>query len=304
MFESLERQSDKESVEKIIIIDDSSTDKSRELIEEYMESSSYPIELRVHGSPRGLAANYNEGISLAESEYFILMHQDIILKDEDSFGKAMKPFSVRSDVMATRPLVLHPFKIWKTYGFWQKCFFSRHVGKGASALAGKFDCYRKSLFLECIGLFDNETFSTAGEDADIQVRFELNNAIDLPSDVNVIHLHATESGFGLRELFRKEAQYQESLGVIFRKHRAWSAWEFLLTFFRQLLVICLLVPYLQVVSLILIAFYSFLYTRLVYLEEYRDPRVLALPFVNVALLFVGTFNFARGLLTGRQRMGL
>jgi glycosyltransferase involved in cell wall biosynthesis len=302
-FDSLVRQEGAGLIEEIIIIDDCSTDGSLDLIADFAETSPFEVELRGHDRARGLAANYNEGILATRSKFFILMHQDVVLQETDSFERILEPFASEPGVVAARPSILHPHDIWKTYGFWQKCLLSRHVEKASRSLAGKFDCYDRELFLEKVGLFDEKNFKTAGEDADIKARLSANQAKVVQAEVNVIHLHSGGTSFGLRELIRKEAQHQESLGAALHKHRPWGPWEFVLTFFRPLLVVGLLIPYVQVVSLISILVYAFLYTKLVYQEEYRDPRVLALPFVNIALLFIDTVYFARGLVTGKQRAG-
>jgi len=78
--------------------------------------------------------------------------------------------------------------------------------------------------------------------------------------------------------------------------------EFALTYFRPLLLLSLGVPYLQIVSFLLILVYSFLYTKLVYLEEFRNWRIIFLPFINISLLFVALFYTAKGFVYGKQQI--
>src|SRR5437660_11155491 len=92
VFVSLEKQQHKEVVERIIIIDDHSSDTSEEIINTYAKASSYTIHTITHESSQGLAANYNEGIRLATTDFVITMHQDIVLTDQESFVKMLEPF--------------------------------------------------------------------------------------------------------------------------------------------------------------------------------------------------------------------
>lgn len=302
VFHSLESQREKELLKRVIIIDDCSTDGSARIIDEFKSRSPYEIVCIKHEQPHGLAANYNEGIRLGDTGFVILMHQDIVLLDPDSLLKITSPLVSDETAIAACPVIIHPADVWDTYGFWQKCLFSRFVGKKISRLDGKFDCYRKRNLIETVGYFDEETFTTAGEDGDMRARLRMAGARIAEAQVDVVHVHQVGRDFGLRQLIRKEAQLQEANGAILRKYGFRNQVDFLQTYFRQLLVLGLLLPGIRYFAIVLIAAYSFFYTRQMYEKEYRDKRILFLPAVNALLLLVDLVMSAKGYLTGKQRI--
>ena len=298
VFEGLEKQQHKLLIDQLVIINDHSTDNSKAIIESYAKQSTYRVRIIHHQTAKGLAAGYNEGISHAKSTHVLLMHQDIVLGHRDSFTPMIKPFEDER-VVATYPVLLHPYKIWEGYSFWQKCLFSRLVGKKIAMLTGKFDCFSKS-FLEEVDYFDNKTFRTAGEDSDLKIKIGRANRKAIDSGVEVVHLQYAEKDFGLKKFIKKEAQYAEAQGVLLRKYGIYDLKGIMLSFFRQVLLVGLLVPYARWLFAGLIVLYVASYTKLVYREEYKNPRILLVPFVNVLLLFVALFASARGFIRARQ----
>jgi hypothetical protein len=199
----------------------------------------------------------------------------------------------------TYPTLLHPYKVWITYPFWQKCMFSRLVDKKSPALSGKFDCFDKS-FLKSVGFFDNKTFRTAGEDSDLKIKIAKLQRSIVASGVEVVHLQYIEKDFGLKKFLKKEAQYAEAQGVVLRKYGIHNIKGVILSFFREILLIGLFIPYLNFFFFAIIAIYAFAYTRLVYITEYKDLRILILPFVNVFILFVAAYASITGFIRGKQ----
>ncbi len=301
VFQSLETQNDKNLVEEVIFIDDLSTDSSALLVQEYQMTSSYKTRLIKRTTPSGLATNYNEGIKQARSKYVILMHQDIVLCDRDSFSKVIAPVQKDENVTATYPTLLHPYDVWKTYDFWQRCLFSRFVNTRIKLLSGKFDCFRRSQLIGNIGLFDSDTYRTAGEDGDIKKRIDQSGTLMVESGVEVIHVHCRDAHFPLSSWVKKESQLAEAQGVLLRKYGFSGIKETALSFFRQALLVGLLAPYLRYVSILLILVYVFTYTKRMYLEA-DSLKILALPFVNFYLLFVALVFSVRGFITQHQRI--
>ncbi len=299
-FQSLESQNDKQLIQEIIIINDNSADKSYSIIQHYIKASSFNVQCIEHQQSAGLAASYNEAIKLSQSEYFILMHQDICLPDVDCFEKMLEPFS-NENTIASYPVILHPHEVWKGYGFWQKCLFSRFVEKEKSALNGKFDCFHKERLMNLIGLFDEEHYRTAGEDLDLEYRILRAAYQTAASSVKIHHIHEQHDNFSLKKTYHKEAQLAESQGVLLRKYAVVNFSD-LLTYFRPLLIVALIFPYLQMISILFIMVYSFLYTKRVYLENYQDWRIVLLPFINVSLLLVATFYTFKGFIRGKQTL--
>lgn len=301
VFRALERQQDKSIIDRIIFLDDLSNDGSGELVKQYIKGSSYSCKLIVNTSNKGLARNYNEGIRQATSPFVITMHQDMVLIERDSFVTVFNKLrSSQRKYGAAFPTILHPMQVWLTYGYWQKCMFSRFVGKEIPMLTGKFDCFSKDALKE-IGYFDATRHRTAGEDGDIKIKLTKSGYEIYPSGVKVVHLHNLEENFGIKKYFKKDAQIAEAQGVLLRRYGAQNFKSFLMSYFRQLLLLMLLVPYLRYLGLALIALYSIAYTFNV-LTKVKDIRNLILPLVNILLLFVATYYSLKGFIKGKQTL--
>lgn len=287
---------------ELIIIDDGSTDRSIVLLEEYFKGVEHLVPKIIrHKKSQGLAASYNQGFKLAEGELVVTIHQDIILKNE-AFGKLIQPFfaPLSDKVVASTHIADYPYEVWKKYNFWQKVFFSRLVGGKFYGLDGKFDCFRKSA-VKKIGMFDDKRFKTAGEDGDIVYRLNKIGVI-IQSRAEIVHLHRNDSRFGIKDIIFKQAQYSEAQGALLRKGTIRSLVVVLKTFFRELLLLSLLIPYIRFLGVAIIIAYSFAYSYRVFVEEYKNPRILTLPFLNVWLLFISLFFSLKGYILGRQGM--
>lgn len=283
--------------DELIVIDDASTDASKKTIQEYLDGKS-EYKLVEHQKNLGLAKTYNEGIRIAVGNLIITLHQDVVLL-ENSLQKLIEPFG-DDEVVATSHIVIHPIEIWKTYNFWQKCFFARLVGKKFSGMDGKFDCFRKTA-LEKVGMFDENHFRTAGEDGDLIVRLKKIGRI-VQTNAEIIHLHRIDDNFSWRDIVYKQKQCSEAQGALLALGRIKGLTPVIRTFFREILVLTLFIPRMDRVSLILIISYSFLYTKPIYFEEYKNPKILLLPLFNIYLLFVSFFYSLRGFFYGKQRI--
>ena len=295
MLESLFSQSRK--FDELIVIDDASTDES---ILELQKNLSRETNFRLFQNEKqaGLAAVYNQGIKKAQGDIIVTLHQDILLEKE-ALQKLIQPFSDEKVVAATH-IVVHPLEIWNKYNFWQKCFFARLAGKSFSGIDGKFDAFRKSA-LEKVGLFDEKHFRTAGEDGDIVSKLQKIGKI-FQTQAKIIHLHKIDPNFSWKDILRKQAQYSEAQGALLALGRIWGIEALAKAFFREILLVWLFVPYLNILSLLLILSYSFFYTKLVFVKEYRDRRILILPFFNMFLLLVSFYYSLRGFIYGKQRI--
>lgn len=300
VFESLEHQNNKELIKEIIVVYDVSTDNGLSIINNYQLKSSYKV--RVLDGQRGLSKNYNFGIKQTTSSYFIIMHQDVVLPDFDSFKKALTPCFNNDKVVATGPLLYHSRKSFDSYSFWQKTQFARFVEKKIESFNGKFDCYNKNVLLDKIGFFNEDNYRTAGEDGDMMARIENAGFSIVNSGVIADHIHSREGNFSYKKVIKKEAQLNEAYGVHFAMGNIKSLKSFILCFFRLFLVLGLLPPYFRTISIVLIIIYSYLYTKLVYETEYKDKRIFILPFFNIMLLFVGSFYNIKGFITKKEKI--
>jgi glycosyltransferase involved in cell wall biosynthesis len=304
-LESLEKQKNRDLIDQIITIDNQSTDNSAKIISQYKRKTKYKVRQVLNKTDLGLAGSFNYGISLCKSEFFILMHSDVVVSDDDAFRKAIAPFSNDARVVAAHPITIQPYEVWKNFSFWQKCFFRTYAGVDAEGLLGKFDCFKRELFVRTVKKFDNKTHRTAGEDNDMSIRIKEAGLLEARSGVRVVHLHSQDNSFTLRKLVQKESQHAEAAGAIFRRHGI--AWLSDKTYIfkvvgRPLLIIGLFVPYIQYLALVLLLAYSILVTKRMFFSERNDLRIFILPLVNIAILFYYSYYLIRGFVTGKQQL--
>jgi len=285
-------------IDELIILDDYSTDSSLELAENFLDKNKIKYKILRHKKCLGLAASYNEGIELAKWSLIVTLHQDVIL-EKDALKKLVEPFK-DSQVVASCHVVNHPLKVWEKYNFWEKVYFARLAGKKFSGLDGKFDCFRKEA-LKKTGMFDKKSFRTAGEDGDMIFKLKEIGRI-VPTEAEIVHLHKIDDSFGLKDIIYKQAQYSEVQGVLLRKGRIRTIKEILRAFFREILILFLLLPYLHFLGLFLIAAYAVLYSKIIFFRENKNPRFLLIPFLNVVLLFVSLLYSVKGFIYGKQKL--
>lgn len=294
-LESLVRQTKK--FDELIIVDDASSDGSAEAIKKYLDGKQN-YALILNEKQAGLAAAYNKGIRAARGDFIVTLHQDILL-EKDALEKLVEPFADEK-VVASTHVVAHPLEIWNKYNFWQKCFFARLAGKDFSGIDGKFDAFRKSA-LEKAGLFDEVHFKTAGEDGDMAHKMGKIGKI-ARTKAKIIHLHKIDLRFSWKDIIHKQAQYSEAQGALFARGRIRRVKPLAKTFFREILLVSLFIPYLNILSVLLILLYSFLYTKPVFAKEYRDKRIFILPFLNIFLLFISLVYSLKGFIYGKQKI--
>ena len=281
---------------EIIVINDNSTDNSFSLVRDYFYDKTIKNIILNNKKNLGLAANYNIGIEISGGDYVITMHQDVILKNNALTLLVSAMDEV--ETVAAFHYVDHPREIWEKYNFWQKCLFSRLLDKRFYGLDGKFDIFRKCILID-VGMFDPVTFRSAGEDGDIIKKIE-SIGISKKTEAGIIHIHDNNPKYSLKSYLLKHAQLAEAQGALYRKHGITSIRELFRAFFRECLLLMLMVPYLRYFSVLLIFLYSFYYTKNVYIAEYKNPRILLLPFINISLIFVSFFYSLKGFVTGKQ----
>jgi hypothetical protein len=120
------------------------------------------------------------------------------------------------------------------------------------------------------------------------------------TDAEIIHLHSTDPKFSYTNIITKYQQYSEAQAMLLRMGELSGIKYYPMIFFREFLVFGLLVPYINILSAAIIIFYSFYYTKLVYMKEYKDKRILLLPFINIYMIFSCTFYSVRTLIYGKQ----
>lgn len=295
-LKSLSTQS--KQIHEIIIVNDGSTDNSLKIIKKYFKNHFLKIEKKIINHPHslGLSASYNDGIIKSKGDLIITLHSDIILK-KNAVSLLIAPFD-QNDIVASFHQSIHPLSTWKKYNFWQQAYFDRQLRQKQSGLDGKFDCFRKKELFQ-VGLFDNKNFFRAGEDGDIFLKLSKIGRV-ISTNATIIHLHDSEPKFNYKNIIYKQAQYSEAQGAFLKRYKFISLKHFLHTFFRELLIIGLFLPYIKYFSLFFILIYSLLYTKNTILNNLHDIRILILPLLNIYLLLVSFYFSIKGYISGKQ----
>jgi len=291
-------------INELIYIDDNSKDGSLEFVKDYLlkKCKKYKYLVIENKIPSGLAANYNYGIKNSKSRYLLTIHQDIEFTDKKALEKTIKTFNQDDECVLVNAIVLHPKSLLKKYNFWMKVHYIRVIYREASIMSagGKFDCYdlKRLNFL-----FDSKTFKYSGEDIDFQMNMRKFGKRSICSGVKVIHNHNLDPNYSYKSYIKKENQFNETYGVVLRKWLLFGDIKaYVLFFHRLILVTGLFISYLNLLTIFLIIFYIFYYSLPVFKLEYKNPKILLVPFVNLFILISGACWNVIGFIKGRQRI--
>ncbi|MFA5042839.1 MAG: glycosyltransferase [Kiritimatiellia bacterium] len=296
---SLEKQVLDMPVE-VLLVDAESNDDSVKLASEHAVGRRWPV--KILKGRRGLAYNYNLGLTEARYGIVVTMHADCYVESSSALKDIIRPFSKR-EIVAVTPKVRLPARVWDQMPFWDKVAGARFIGKFTRSLSGKFDAIRHSV-LTNIGGFDSQHFFSAGEDVDMQVRLERVGVI-VYSDVEVVHAHHyVKRADMLWSLLKKQVQLGQGTGAVIHKQWRWFHWEsFASCFFSHVpkLFLCLgvFIPVISSYALALLFLFGIIYSWRVFCM--RDIRILIVPFVNIMMFYCFTSGLITGLVLGRQR---
>ena len=288
-------------IKKIFILDNKSTDSTVKIAREYAKKSRFSVQVIAHKKDMGLSYSYNEAISKVKTPLVITLQSDSIIKSKKGVSLLVNEFLKDSEVVASCSLQITTMKIWDKYNFWQKCLFSRMAGKVLSGRNGRFCCFSIKA-LKQVGLFNNKFYRTAGEDGDMFYRLmQIGNVVDV--DTLAFHLHSMNNKFILKDYIYKENQLAEAVGAtMVHNLKRSSIMNWLTALIRPILIFGLLIPKINLVFLLLVLIFIFYITKEVFLRNYKDIRILALPFINLFLIFSFTFYLLKGIITRRQTL--
>lgn len=299
-LESLEKQT--YPIKEVIVVNDASEDNSYNVVTDFAKKSKLPIRILTKKKRGGPGSAFNLGVKEAKSPFVILMHSDCSLPTNREIEKLTDPIRGELNVVASFPTIFVMESVWKTYDFWEKCFFSWEVGRGVSGLATKFDCIRKDAYQKAGG-FDMENFGVGGEDADLHERLKKFGKVVL-SEARVTHLHFLGEGFSFKDFLRKKRQYAMIYGRLLRKKPQSFLGKGIILLLKPFLAILPFLPTINVVAILIITLYSFLYTWKMFTTEstLRDSKILLLPFLNILLIYYETFWTIEAFLFGKNKL--
>lgn len=284
---------------EVLVVNDCSVDGSRDVVLRHPIREHVHFRLVDNAENMGLAATYNRGIALSEGTLIVLLQQDCVPMSSGELEKLLDVMR-DEDVVAAYSMSITPRALWETYPFWQKVLFSRWVDTPISRFDGKLDCIRRSA-LEQVGLFDERTFRTSGEDRDMEIRLKRIGRV-VKSDAVVIHVQNASEHFSLWDYIRKDAQLSEGAGAIFRKWGVKSERlsDFLKVIARPSIAVGVVLPRVGWAFIAALVLFSLLYARRALFL--RDVRVVLVPLANVLSLYISAAYFFKALLTGRQTL--
>jgi GT2 family glycosyltransferase len=222
----------------------------------------------------GLAKQVNWGVLHSKGEVVIMLPQDCIPQGSRWLEQLTKSFK-DPKVVASVSKVTFPEQLWEKSSTFTKALILKERGTLTSALDGKGSAYRRSS-LKKVGLFDDTTFRTAGEDFDIFLKLKKIGKITYP-DAEIIHFHPTTA----QQRLRKIRQYANGYGALVRLYGAemprwYGGFIFAL-------------PVIGLLGIIL----NYPYTRGV---RYLLPYLILSPLIHIQYIR----GFWKGLLEGRQ----
>ncbi|MGI0081085.1 MAG: glycosyltransferase family 2 protein, partial [Nitrososphaerales archaeon] len=152
---------------EVLVVDDHSTDETPTILKDIV--AHHPFTLVTHETNLGLAASLNEGISRANGDYVMTLHQDCELIIPDWLERALQIFKEGEKVGIVTGKSIYDTSAFDIY---QKAFMiiNRHgTPKYDSSIQevafseDKCDLYDMKL-LKDIGGFPEEKFRVSGED--------------------------------------------------------------------------------------------------------------------------------------------
>jgi GT2 family glycosyltransferase len=280
-------------IQKIVVVDNVSTDNSREIVSNYAKRSKIPVLLVRQKTNKSVSSSNNLGTNYVETDLVIFMTSDSALPTKYELEKLIKPLREDISVIATLSTTILPRDIWNEYNFWQKFYMISDLDNETPHMNAKFDCIRREVFVK-IGGYDEKNFGgesdIGGEDADLSLRLKREGKI-MASEAKIIHLHYMGSSYSIRDVLRSRKLYARTYGRLLRKWGFISPAETSAFLIKPMIGILPFISPLQIIGVIMLGIYSILHTRKMFTSQLTlfDPRILLLPFLNVGLLYYDIF---------------
>lgn len=216
---------DSQYIGEVIIVDNGSTDKSKEFIRN--NSYNFPVVLIENRENLGFAPAVNQGILKAKNEYIFSLNNDTEI-EKGSIKSLIDLISSKPEIFSVQAKMLqyNNKKLIDDVGdeynllAWTKKTGENHkseeymqVREIFSACAGAA-MYKKSLLAE-IGMFDSEFFAYM-EDVDLAIRSKINGYTNLLCpDAIVYHIGSATSGSRYNE-FKVRLAARNNVWVVYK----------------------------------------------------------------------------------------
>ncbi len=279
-------------IREIIVVDNLSTDRSRELVALYSKSSDITIRLIRQKVDKGVAASYNTGVRAVTSSIVVFMTSDSALPTKNELSKLVQTLLRDPLAAASYSTSVLPGFIWEKYNFWEKYFAARMVDDASSLMVLKFDCLRRDAFLS-VGGFDEINFggdSVAGEDADLTNRLNRYWHI-LRSSARSYHLHYMAPDYSLSQMIKSRKMYARSYGRFLRKSALLDVKASILFLMKPVIALFPFFPGLHRWGILALIIFSFLYTKKMFITPSTalDIRIIFIPILNIFFVYYESF---------------
>ncbi len=278
-------------IHEVLLIDNRSTDRSVAVAEKFIKQHKrIPMRIIKRKRTYGVSNSYNLGAALAKTEHIVTLHSDSLLPTKYELERLMKPFT-KENFIAAMPIVVHRKKEWEQYNFWQKCLFAHVVGRQEHSLNGKFDAYKRAIFLS-LGGYDTKYFNhfIGSEDADMHFRLRKVGRI-AKTNARVVHLHGKDPLYRLSDWLARRKFLATAYGRQLQLHAQDMDLLSLAPFFvKPVLVLVSVLALWNWVFILPLMLFPFVYMRSMFTDDLsrRDPRIMILPFVVIYLVFAET----------------
>ena len=123
------------------------------------------------------------------------------------------------------------------------------------------------------------------------------------SDAVVSHLHYLGEGYSFKKMLIKARGYARTYGRILRV-KGLSIHSGLVFLIKPSLTFLPFLPKLHIIGVIILVFFSFLYTKKMFITRSTllDSRILLVPFVNIFILYYEAFWMLEGFLFGENKI--
>jgi glycosyltransferase involved in cell wall biosynthesis len=283
---------------EIIVVNDCSNDNTAE------EIKKFPVTYVLNKTNLGLAKSLNYGISISRFDIIVTLHADVVPGNPSWLKELVSPLA-DSNTAATCSVQLSPSFDHRLKTVWEKLLYgkqSRHL-----ALNDKADAYNKSELMQ-IGMFDDKTFRTAGEDEDLSLRLTMEGKKIRGTNAEVTHNHYfSNNGNGvLKKILKREFHFGMAGGALRRKFPLYTPRSYLFPeqalpttdgLFRAALCLGALIPYAQIAFIPLLFIAAF--KGINRLDREKKLPILY-PFFNVARFAIYTIGYIVGLAKGKQ----
>ncbi|MFA6888652.1 MAG: glycosyltransferase family 2 protein [Candidatus Woesearchaeota archaeon] len=276
----------------IFVIDDGPRDRSAEMLS--------GITYIKNEKNIGLANTLNKGIRLAKTPYIITLHQDCIPISSQWLTELMIPFKDISVVLSSSEQIL-PVDVWNKFSFWHRVFTVPEL-KLQTTISEHATAYKRDVVLTC-GLFDSQTHRTAGEDTDLFIKMR-HYGLLVESHARVKHVHAPHNDSLWNFIKKVYLRDNEAMGVLHRKYFFKMGFQFYYDFLRTILFIFLITflffnHYMSLLILGIIVIFAN-YRLFKVLKHIQDIHLIFLPFIYIAIWFMGFFAMWKGFISAQQ----